>query len=376
MIKGKRAFLANLLYYTGIYRSLRHFHPKSLVIFNYHRIRSEKQKELLFDEGVYGPTQEEIYEHLKWLSLNANIISEQDLLDHVRGRKDLPHSSVMVTFDDGYRDNAELALPIIKEFRIPAVFFISTRAIEERELGWWDTIAYLIKKTKRRTLIVKNKVFDLSLSKKGAIEELQSWMRMMRADETRFLVEEIALACGVSLPDFETRSRELMSWFQIKEAIAAGITIGSHTHTHRVLATLSLSEQLEEFKISKIILERELKQTVRSIAYPVGSYHDYYLETGALAEQSGYELAFSFQTGSNAIGKMNPFGIRRVSAEESIPLTCAAVSFPTVFAPSKCGTGPKIAYLTEHLKEETLLGANENSVSSSSLQKRFANEPG
>jgi peptidoglycan/xylan/chitin deacetylase (PgdA/CDA1 family)/protein involved in polysaccharide export with SLBB domain len=337
MIKGKRAFLANILFKSRAYRYLRHLESKNLVIFNYHRIRSNEGFECAFDEGVYGPTECELREQLTWLKANTNIISEQQLIDHVHHRAELPQSSTMITFDDGYRDNAELAMPILKELKIPAIFFISTEAIENRGLGWWDNIAYLIKHSVRSRVWIRGHEFNLLGNKEQVIRELHDWMRTQRTEMTFNLVEEIAQVCGVKLPENTVSSRELMSWEQIEEAKASGITIGSHTHSHRVLSTLTKNEQIEEFLVSKQILEAKLKTRIRSIAYPVGGYDDCHLETGGLAEQCGYDLGFSFQTGFNELRDIRPFCVRRISSEEGIPLTAAAVSLPTVFARSRTG---------------------------------------
>ena len=337
MIRGKRAFLAKLMFNSSAFRYLKLFEAKNLVIFNYHRIRSNDGAECPFDEGVYGPTESELREQLTWLKANTNIISEIDLINHVHHQVELPHSSTMVTFDDGYLDNAELALPLLKELKIPAIFFISTQAIEERGLGWWDNIAYLIKNSIKDSILVQGQAFNLVGRKPEVIRELQEWMRTHRTETTVTLVKEIAETCGVPMAEVDVSSRELMSWEQIKEAQDAGMTIGSHTHTHRVLSTLSRAEQLEEFLISKQILEAKLKTRIRSVAYPVGGYEDCHLETGGLAEQSGYELGFSFQTGFNPLSEISPFNVRRISSEEGIPLTCAAVTLPTIFARSRTG---------------------------------------
>ena len=337
MIKGKRAFLANLLFRSSGYRFLKKFEPKNLVIFNYHRIRTHDLLASQFDGGVYGPTEDELRAQLKWLRANTQIISEQELIDHVSSRFELPKSCAMVTFDDGYFDNATLALPILKELKIPAIFFISTESIEKRVLGWWDNIAYLVKQAKDESIWVRNKEFNLGSEREKTILKFQEWMRTERSDLTTNLVSEIALSCGVKLPESELASRELMSWEQIQDALASGMTIGSHTHTHRVLSTLSKNEQVEEFLLSKQILEMKLKTRIRSVAYPVGGHEDCNLETGSLASECGYELGFSFQTGFNQLKNISPFAVRRISSEESIPLTCAAASLPTIFARSKTG---------------------------------------
>ncbi len=341
MIKGKRSLLGNFLYRSGLSHGMRSLGQKSLVIFNYHRIREQASLEHHpFDEGVFGPTAKEFRDHMKWLKGHCDMISEQDLLDHVQGKINLPRSSVMITFDDGYRDNLEIALPILNEFNIPAIFFIPTQAIEEREVGWWDKIAYVLKKSEKKNFVLRDRPFDLQLGKKHAIRELQEWMRTHSAKSTVSLLKELSEACGVDLPTSFHCDSEIMTWDQIREAQKKGITIGSHTHSHRVLSTLTLAEQFEEFHVSKKILEAKLKTPVRSVAYPVGGHDDWHLETGEIAERCGYQLGFSFQTGANRLHRVNRLEIARVPAEDTIPMTCAAVSFPSVFARSRTGERP------------------------------------
>jgi len=335
MIKGKRSLLANLLFQSKAYRGLKSFDSRTLVIFNFHRIRRDSSTPAVFDDGVFGPTQGQLHDQLRWLKENTGIISEAQLLDHAQGRIRLNRSSVMITFDDGYRDNAELALPVLRELKIPALFFISTQAIQTREVGWWDQIAYLVKNTRKPKIRLGNEDFDLSKTKTRAIREIQRWMRVRKAEETRDLVQNLAHACDVPIPGPELSSRELMTWRQIEEARTAGITIGSHTHSHRVLSTLSLTEQYEEFRLSKEILENRLQTRIRSIAYPVGGETDCHRETAGLARKCGYELGFSFQTGANWLDRLDPFRIGRVSAEDSVPLTCAAITLPSIFARSR-----------------------------------------
>jgi peptidoglycan/xylan/chitin deacetylase (PgdA/CDA1 family) len=140
-----------------------------------------------------------------------------------------------------------------------------------------------------------------------------------------------------------------MTWEQILESARQGVTIGSHTHTHRVLSTLSLSEQFEEFRLSKEILERKLGRPIRSIAYPVGGETDCHRETAGLAEKCGYELGFSFQTGANRLERLNPFRIGRIAPESSIPLTCAAVTLPSIFARSRYGAQHPVSFSSFYL---------------------------
>ena len=92
----------------------------------------------------------------------------------------LPKKSVVVTFDDGYRDNYEYALPILKKYAIPATFFVVTDALEQRIRLWWDEVAEAIRLLSLREPLTKEETEQLppwvcetltQLSKKNRYQE-------------------------------------------------------------------------------------------------------------------------------------------------------------------------------------------------------------
>ena len=332
-MKGKKAILAGILHCSGCLRLLRGAARGRLAVFNYHRIRPDGAGPLNpFDDGVFGPSRSEFSRQMAWLRHHTRILSEADLVDIVRAERPPADFCTMVTFDDGYRDNYTLALPVLQRLRIPAIFFIPTQPIDARQLGWWDAIAYLIKRTTRPSLVLDGLRVDLrSGPRREAIREVQRFMKTQPAHATGSLIDRLADACGVSLPDASLQDRELMTWDQIQDLAAKGFEIGSHTHTHRVLATLSAEEQEEELRHSKAVLEQRLGRGVRSLAYPVGGYQHFTLETQALAARCGYDLGFSFNTFVNQ-GLVRRFDVKRVEGPRSADLLAAASILPEVFA--------------------------------------------
>src|SRR5207245_2076237 len=97
------------------------------------------------------------------------------------------------------------------------------------------------------------------------------------------------------IPSYLIESRTVGWWDQIRE-MSRDMAIGSHGHTHTVLATLDVRAQKQELEISKSILERRISKPVTSIAYPVGGREHFTMETEKAAEQRGYRAAFSFAT--------------------------------------------------------------------------------
>src|SRR5206468_1438421 len=112
----------------------------------------------------------------------------------------LPPNPVAITFDDGYRDNYEQALPILRRNSCKAIFFVATSFIDERRLYWWDTLAYLIKQSRRAMLeLTYPRTFRLPLSDpKLAISALLRVVKTCPALDMDRLLEELSRATDVA----------------------------------------------------------------------------------------------------------------------------------------------------------------------------------
>jgi peptidoglycan/xylan/chitin deacetylase (PgdA/CDA1 family) len=156
-------------------------------------------------------------------------------------------------------------------------------------------------------------------------------MKLEPAVRTGALLAKLAEACEVNLPPLALQDSQLMTWDQIRQVAQDKIVIGSHTHTHRVLATLDGDTQQEELALSKAILEREIGQPVRSIAYPVGGLRHFTEQTEQLAKASGYALTFSYRTGLNGAANLAICHIKRASGPQQLSLVPAMSVFPKFF---------------------------------------------
>jgi peptidoglycan/xylan/chitin deacetylase (PgdA/CDA1 family) len=331
---GKKELLANLLYHSGLWRPVSKWRRHGLVILNYHRIRPDHATEACpFDGGVFGPTQSTFERQVKWLKAHFEVLSESEVLGVVRGADGFRGRYAAITFDDGYRDNYDRALPVLNAHNTPAIFFICPAIIEDRLLGWWDIIAFLVKASHRAAIHLRGETIPLDGQKPAAIGKLTAWMKLRPATETAGLMDELAEVCGVPLPGLALRDRQLMTWDQIREASRGRIAIGSHTHTHRVLAGLTEEDQRWELTQSKAALETQLGRPVRTLAYPVGGYQNFTAVTMRLARDCGYEGAFSFHTGVNLPGDGNPYNLRRIAPSDTLDamFACGA-ALPEMFS--------------------------------------------
>jgi peptidoglycan/xylan/chitin deacetylase (PgdA/CDA1 family) len=331
-MKEKKLFLARVLRRTGTLRALHRLSGPSLIVLNYHRIRrSDEPGQIPFEEGVFGPSAVEFEQQMEWLSRNTELLTEGEVIERLANGKKFGWPSALLTFDDGYVDNYETAFPILRKLAIPAIFFIPTGLVTSRRLGWWDIVAYLVKRSTKASISVGSEEISLD-DRNAAIRRLCAKFKQPRAGEAQCSVAAIADACDVPVPGVEIQGRELMTWEQIREVSRHGIAIGSHTHNHPVLSTLGRDGQREELRTSKQILEGALGERVRSVAYPFGGSPHYGPDSQSLASECGYELGFSFRSGANRARDLDRYGLRRFKAPEDFDLMVASLLLPGVFA--------------------------------------------
>ncbi len=330
-MKGKKDKLALWLYRTGLLRLLDLGYHNRLIVINYHRIRSDNQDHFtLFDDEVFGPRRGELDQHFRWLKSNSDVISEHDLINISLGELKPPARGVLITFDDGYVDNYTLAYPLLREYSLPAIFFIPTQSTDERTLGWWDYIAYMLKQTQYERVVFEGKEILPKLDIQKAIHNVLHFVYYNRKDVDE-LLRELSSVCDVELPDLKIQSKELMTWANLREISENGIAIGAHTHSHKILSSLTVKFQRNEMVRSKQIIEENVGNKVRSMSYPVGNYHHFTEDTKKLAVECGYDLAFSFLTGVNSWEKLDPMDVKRISVSGYLPRFVGTICMPGLF---------------------------------------------
>ncbi|MCI5212373.1 MAG: hypothetical protein D3910_27140, partial [Candidatus Electrothrix sp. ATG2] len=273
-VKGRKPELARLFDQAGILKILNLFQEHNLIILNYHRVY-DGELVTSYDETLFGPSIEYFSEQLYWLQRHqAVFLSEDEVIYYQQKKKKLPKRSVLITFDDGYKDNFELVYPVLRSLNIPAIYFIPAGAIMDRKLCWWDIISFFIKRTIKQQISVKGAELCLASEqdKEKAIFYLLKMMKTEPHSRTQDLLEVLSRACGVEFPSHDEQDAELMTWKEIEEVQNNGVAIGAHTVSHRVLATLNEEEQFEELRSSKKLLEDMLPHKIRSFSYPVGDY--------------------------------------------------------------------------------------------------------
>jgi peptidoglycan/xylan/chitin deacetylase (PgdA/CDA1 family) len=311
---GKRELLARGLLWSGASFLLSQLPARdSLLVLNYHRIGNPDED--LFDPGVFSATAEEFDKQIAYLKRHASLVSLEEALSFVEGttREKTSRCRVLITFDDGYLDNYNIAFPILHSHGVQGVFFIATSMVGSCHIPWWDHIAYLMKTARRRRFSLSYPIdLAIDIDKNGLDVSLQAVLRSYKSPENtepNRLISELEEKTGGEGPP--KAMRRFLNWDEAREMIGGGMSIGSHTLSHRVLSQLEPGQQLHELSESRTILKEHLGVEVEVLAYPVGHKSSFSFETQKIARELGYRSAFSHHGGVNLLGKTSPYDVKR-----------------------------------------------------------------
>lgn len=205
----------------------------------------------------------------------------------------LPPRAACITFDDGYADNAEVALPLLQRYELPASFFLATSFLNGGQM-WNDTIIDYIRKLSRPRLDwsaygLGRHAIGTPAQKAVAIDQILRRLKYLPFEQRQNLTQRIANT-GSTSPMMRTE--------QVRALYAAGMEIGAHTMHHPILSTMSDAECRKEIAGSKRALETMLDAPIRGFAYPNGKPgQDYKASHVAMVKDAGFDYALSTADG-------------------------------------------------------------------------------
>jgi peptidoglycan/xylan/chitin deacetylase (PgdA/CDA1 family) len=281
------------------------------MVLNYHRIGNPLNT--LYDPSVFSATAEGFDEQLRFLKKLVHVATLEEAIEMAERPRTPGRPSVLLTFDDGYLDNYQLAFPVLSSNSLQASFFLPTSFIGTNRFPWWDTVAYIVKTSKRQSFSWGDPPVRFDIATEGIFNVLDRIYRIYKqaskGDGSR-LITELEEACESARPHKSERC--FMNWTEAAEMLRGGMAIGSHTHNHAMLGKLPADEQLCELVTSRQILESRLGTSIQTIAYPNGSPETFNLATYEAAREAGYRLAFSFYGGFNRLDNIERFNVRRL----------------------------------------------------------------
>jgi peptidoglycan/xylan/chitin deacetylase (PgdA/CDA1 family) len=296
-----------------------------LTVLTYHRVGPGPAVHDV-DAGVVTTTAKTFDRQLDFLKRRFDVVNVEEVAEAAAGGAPLPPSPLAITFDDGYKDNFDVALPLLRKHNLTATFFIATQYVDERRLFWWDRIAYMLKSSSLPKVELAYP-YPKALVLRGEAQRAASIRAAIHIVKEQYdldlplFLEHLSDCAGVPYD----REREVtlardhvMTWPEVRALRAAGMSVQSHTHTHRLLHTLRPDALDEELLRSRRILESVLGRRVTAIAYPVGKEPTSPRVIREAVRKAGYTIAFSNRPGINPMPEYDLLDAKRISIDTSI----------------------------------------------------------
>ena len=309
MRKRLGVIVAACLYYSGLIALARWMMRCSgprLIILNYHRASGgDLQRHMHYLHRYYRmlPLEEALQE------LYASRIYQRHAKDH--------RTPLVLTFDDGYRDNYQQAFPIAGELHAPITIFLVPGYIESGDYFWWGEGRRLVRHASVDEIVLDEQKYRLKVPDEAArlvyaidqhvchaqsVVERETFLQALRA--------QLAVPAMV-MPDEE--GDRPCNWHEVCEMQQSGwVSFGAHTMHHPVLAYLQDSQEIEyEVSECRQMLEQHLGHAVYTFAYPIGKFEHIGKDAVLAVQKAGYKWAVTTENGINT-PESDPYRMKRV----------------------------------------------------------------
>ena len=317
MRKYMLTLIAACFYYSGLVKMARWRTRKELqsrqclIILNYHRA-----------------TGGDLRRHLLYLRRHYRILHLEAALEELyTPRKNEPRrrgrqTSLVITFDDGYRDNYSQGFALAYDLQVPITIFLIPAYIESGDYFWWGEPSRLIHRTQVKVVTVSGHTYHLNQpeERNALSREIDRKLRgstsvSQREAYLKSVRNELAIPSSVEPDEEQTLP---LTWKEILEMQESGwVSFGAHSQHHPILAYLNdpleLKQEVEE---CREVLERYLGHPIHTFAYPVGQIQHIGENVLQSVKQAGYKWALTTKYGYNT-PQSEPYLLRRIEVDVS-----------------------------------------------------------
>jgi peptidoglycan/xylan/chitin deacetylase (PgdA/CDA1 family) len=288
-----------VLYFSGAHVVLRPIFAGVGAIFMLHHVRPHR-------DGEFRPNRHlevtpdflrAMLSHLR--SRGVDIVGMDELHQRLVDRE-FSRRFACFTLDDGYRDNRDFALPLMREFDAPLTLYVTGDFAEGSGLLWWVALEMAVARASAIEVVIGGVPTRLDTAtaagKQAAFDRLHDWLRGLAEPDLR---REVAELCGRHGVDEASICRDLcLSWDEL-QAVARDplVTIGAHSITHCNLARQTEETASREIGGGRTRIEDVLQRPVRHLAYPYGDRAAAGMREFALARTAGYQTAVTTRPG-------------------------------------------------------------------------------
>lgn len=296
-------------------RARRRLDGSRALVLMYHRVLpADDARQGAVEDGMYV-TPGTFARHLDWLAAEGfRVLPLGELAERLAAERPLPPAACAITFDDGWRDNAEHALPALEARGLPATVFVVTERVGTEGAFWPDEVC-------RRLAALALPARRALAERLGAgpgpdpTDGVLAHLKRLGEDARARALEALRAAT----PEPPARPRELMTWEELDRLARGGFAVESHGATHAILTQLPDEALRRELALARERLRERGHGRGGLLAYPSGA-HDARVVTAA--RDAGHRAAVTVERGIARAG-LDPLRIPRVGLHEDVSRTRA-----------------------------------------------------
>lgn len=289
----RKHHLINWAYRSGLYRLLTPVFGGHSSILLLHRVRPSGRRGDFNDWLEVTPDFLESYilerkrEGWRFISLDFLL----DNFEECRRRK----RNMVVTLDDGYRDNHRFAWPLFRKHAIPFTVYVTNAFPNGTADLWWYRLAATIARNSALTVTAGGEAINVSCTDRdAAFRGIRRLLLSLSPEERKGQMDRLA-----GETPWAEEGGYAMTWEDIRDMAADPLcTIGCHTMTHQNLALLSTEEARREICQSRTELEENIGKEVAHFAYPYGSRYEISERVVGLVKETGFRSAVTTDVGN------------------------------------------------------------------------------
>jgi len=284
------------------------------VILMYHGVTDlQGSRTNIFGKHVFV---EHFREQIEFFVRNYNVVSLEDLIVALRSNRPI-RDSLVITFDDGYRNMYSVAYPVLKEHGAPASVFLATGLVGTGRWAWVDKVEFLLMNAPLREIRLSSLNIDLTLGdltqRREAIIRLKTMLKSCDEWKKGEAIQELEgkslVECGQPMENYE-----FLNWDEIKEMSGNQISFGAHTVNHPILSRCYFEDAKEEILDSKRTIEKKLGTKITTFCYPNGKHGDYTPQIKEFCRKH-FDCAVSANHGTVSIDGLDLYELRRIGVE-------------------------------------------------------------
>ncbi len=325
-----KMIVSHTLYYAGILHLIRRIVlRKKAVVLMYHRVLTPEQQRRTASQPGLFVDDASFARHVQRLQRHFTILTLEEFEDRLLHNRPFDDASCLITFDDGWIDNFENALPILRANGVPAVIFLAVNFVGGRRLFTREALTHLIaraivacRRRPDRVAAVRGLLAPLGLERAlditadeplAEVKALIASHKYASGPEYESAVCALRRECGVSEDELSALDT-FMDWEQVADMRKAGVAFGGHGADHCVLTRVSPEVVEAEVQTSYSTIGARLGEPARSFAYPGGGWSASVVDR---VKRAGYDLAFTIESGHVSVGD-DRFSLRRMNIHEGM----------------------------------------------------------